>query len=77
MKGEMKREKREEGGERGRTGERKGVRGREARARVWKGNKEGGREARGREGGGWETVTGAEEIERETKVLFVLKCTTW
>ena len=39
--------------------------------------KEGGREARGREGGGWETVKGAEEIERETKVLFVLQCTTW
>ena len=58
-------------------GEMKGVRGREARARVRKGNKEGGREARGREGGGWETVKGAEEIERETKVLFVLKCTTW
>ena len=55
----------------------KGVRGREARARVRKGNREGGREARGREGGGWETVKGVEEIERETKVLFVLKCTTW
>ena len=52
------------------------MRGREARARVRKGNKEGGREARGREGGSWETVKGAEEIERETKVLFVLKCTT-
>ena len=37
---------------------------------------QGGRD-RGRDGGGWETVKGAEEIERETKVLFVLKCTTW